>query len=305
MKLAAAHDTVTLPLPAAIRLRSAADRRLVDAGLEIDASPVAGMRKPVRLGRVPSGVWVAHVLPGTGARVANDATTWGASATPYRFAVDDAWGRFLPLRLSAALPFRGAVRWAGWSGWTDARRGQARPILLPGADPATIPDYLPLFPGPGWKPEPGLADVRAQLAIRETGGALRNAGWAVATVGLGGTTIGLGVADGEGRLVVAFPYPALPDQTPAEAAQGRPLIAWSVSVQVHCGELAVGLAAGGVPELQSILAQLDSPPLRALATIVGAQAPLPDQQLVLGRTLVLRTEISAGKPSSSLFLKSP
>ena len=37
MKLAPAHDTVTLPLPAGMRLRSAADRRIVGSGLEIDA----------------------------------------------------------------------------------------------------------------------------------------------------------------------------------------------------------------------------------------------------------------------------
>jgi hypothetical protein len=60
-----------------------------------------------------------------------------------------------------------------------------------------------------------------------------------------------------------------------------------------------------VPELQAILAQLDDAPLRALATIMGAQPQLPDQELVLGRTLVLRTALAGGKLSSSLFLRSP
>jgi hypothetical protein len=60
-----------------------------------------------------------------------------------------------------------------------------------------------------------------------------------------------------------------------------------------------------VPELPAILAQLDHAPLRALATIMGAQPALPDQELVLGRTLVLRTAIAGGQVSSSLFLKSP
>jgi hypothetical protein len=38
---------------------------------------------------------------------------------------------------------------------------------------------------------------------------------------------------------------------------------------------------------------------------MGSQPSLPDQELVLGQTLVLRTEIGGGKLSSSLFLKSP
>jgi hypothetical protein len=259
----------------------------------------------VRFGAVPSGHWVAHALPGVRMALVDNPAAWAGSALSYRVAVTDPSGRFLPLRFSTGFPARGAVRWNGWSGWSGARRNRARPILPPNAGPATMPDYLPLFPAPRWSPEPGLADVRAQLAIRETGGALRNAGWAVATIGFGNTVIGMGVADGEGRLVVAFPYPAMPAQTPGEAAQGRPRIAWDVQVRIYCRELAAGAEPDDVPELPEILAQLDDPPLRALATIMGAQPPLPDQELVLGRTLVLRTELSGGKPSSSLFLRSP
>ena len=304
MRLAPAYDTVTLPLPAGMRLRSAADRRVVGSGLEIDAVPAVGMRRAVRLSKVPSGHWVAHVLPGLSASVANDPDNWGATASPYRIAVADPAGQFLPLRFTAALPARGALRWSGWTGWTGTRRNRARPILPPDANAATIPDYLPLFPSAGWTTEPGLADVRAQLAIRETGGELRSAGWAAVTIGLGSTVLGLGVADGDGRLVVAFPYPAMPDQTPVEAAQGRMEIAWEVRVRVYCRELAAGLAPGEVPDLQAILAQLDDPHTHAMATIMGAQPQLPDQDLVLGRTLVLRTALSGGKLSSSLFLKS-
>jgi len=305
MKLAPAYDTVTLPLPAGLRLRSAADRRQVDEALEIDAAPAVGLRRPVRFTRVPSGHWVSHILPGLSANVANDPAGWPGTATEYRIAVEDVRGRFLPLRFSAALPFRGAIRWTGWAGWSGQRRNRARPILPPGADAATMPDYLPLFPAAGWTTQPGLADVRAQLAIRETGGELRSAGWAIATIGIGTSVIGLGVADADGRLVVAFPYPPMPGQTPAEAAQGRPQIAWDVRVRVYCRELAAGLEPGEVPQLQTILAQLDDTPIRALETIMGGQPALSDQELVLGRTLVLRTKLGGGKVSSSLFLKSP
>ena len=304
MKLAPAHDTVTLPLPAGMRLRSAADRRIVDSALEIDAVSAVGLRRPVRLRKVPSGHWVAHLLPGLSAAVAADPESWGAAASPYRIAVSDPAGQFLPLRLNAALPARGALRWSGWAGWNGTRRNRAKPILPPGANAATVPDYLPLFPAAGWTTEPGLADVRAQLAIRETGGELRNAGWAAVTIGLGNSVLGLGIADGDGRVVVAFPYPAMPEQTPVEAAQGRPEIAWDVRVRVYCRELAADLGPGEIPELQTILAQLDGPPSHAMATIMGAQPQLSDQELVLGRTLVLRTALSGGKLSSSLFLKS-
>ena len=305
MRLAASPDRVILALPAGLRLRSAADRRSIDGGIAMFARAAAGSQRRVRLAAVPSGHWVAHALPGVPREVADDPPSWPASAHPYHFAADDPAGRFLPLRFTSPLPARGALHWSGWSGWTGARRNRARPILPPDATAATIPDYLPLFPGPGWQPEPGLADVRAQLAIRETGGALRNAGWAVATIGIGNTVIGLGLADGEGRLVVAFPYPAMPQQTPVEAAQGRPNIAWQVRVRIYCSELAAGLERGETPELQDILAQLDTAPISALRTIMGSQPSLPDQELVLGQTLVLRTEIGGGKLSSSLFLKSP
>jgi hypothetical protein len=305
MRLAASPDRVVLALPAGLRLRSAADRRSIDGGIAMFARAAAGSQRRVRLAAVPSGHWVAHTLPGVPREVADDPPGWPASAKPYHFAADDPAGRFLPLRFTSPLPARGALHWSGWSGWTGARRNRARPILPPDATAATIPDYLPLFPGPGWQPEPGLADVRAQLAIRETGGALRNAGWAVATIGIGNTVIGLGLADGEGRLVVAFPYPAMPQQTPVEAAQGRPNIAWQVRVRIYCSELAAGLEQGETPELQDILAQLDTAPIPALRTIMGSQPSLPDQELVLGQTLVLRTEIGGGKLSSSLFLKSP
>ena len=305
MKLAPSYDKITLPLPAGMLLRSAADRRPVDAGLAIEALPATGPQRAVRFGSVRSGRWVAHSLPGIPVELANNPAGWSGSAHSYRVTVSDTSGRFLPLHFSTAFPARGAVHWSGWSGWTGAKRNRARPILPPEADATTIPDYLPLFPAPGWSPEPGLADVRAQLAIRETGGALRNAGWAVATIGIGNTVIGLGVADGDGRLVVAFPYPAMPAQTSAEAAQGRAQIAWKVRVRIYSRELAAGLAPGEVPELAAILAQLDHAPLRALATIMGAQPALPDQELVLGRTLVLRTAVAGGQLSSSLFLKSP
>jgi len=304
MKLAAAHDTVTLAVPAGMLLRSAADRRVVGAGLAIDAVPESGSRRPVRLAPVPSGRWVAHLLPGIPVEVANDPDDWEDTARPFRVAASDTEGRFLPLRFSAPFPARGTVRWPGWSGWNATRRSRARPILPPDADASTTPDYLPLFPGPGWAPEPGLADVRAQLAIRETGGALRSAAWAIATIGLGTTVIGLGVADGDGRLVVAFPYPPMPAQTPVEAAQGRMEIAWDVRVRLYCRELAAELEPGEIPELQDILAQLGDQPLRAMATIMGSQPQLPDQPLILGRTLVLRTALAGGKLSSSLFLKS-
>jgi hypothetical protein len=303
VKLAANFDRVTLPLPAGLRLRSAADRRGVDTGIEVSAIPVSGPQRAVRFEPVPSGHWVAHLLPGVPAAAANDPGSWASTGIPFRFAVEDPRSRFLPLRFTSPLPERGALRWAGWGGWTGQRRNRARPILPPGA--VALPEYLPLFPGPGWKSDPGLADVSAQLAIRETGGALRNAGWAIATIAADSKVIGLGVADGEGRLVVAFPYPPLPPQTSVEAAQGRKKIAWELRVRIYCLELAADLEPGEVPELQDILAQLDHPPIRALATIMGSQPELTHQELVLGEPLVLRTAIGGGKLSSSLFLKSP
>ncbi|MBP6435121.1 MAG: hypothetical protein KA292_10710 [Sphingorhabdus sp.] len=305
MRLALSPDSVVLPLPVGLSLRSVATRKRVGDELTINVTRAGRKQPSFLLKPVPSGHWVSHQLPGFERDVLHRPADWVAQARGYRFEVDDPAGRYLPIRFEAPLPARKAVVWPGWRGWGATQRSRAAPVFPADAGASYIPDYLPLFSAPGARPENGMAQVRAQLAIRETGGATRNAGWAAVTVGLGTRVIGLGIADAEGRVCVSFPYPALPQQSTAEAADGREQIVWDVRVRVYCSELTAALSDGEVPELGRIFRQLAGTPLRAMATIMGSQPALPDQKLSLGQPPILRTALAAGAISSTLFLKSP
>lgn len=305
MMLALSRDSFVLPLPVGLSLRSVTSRKRIGDQLDISVTRLDQRKQPFQLKPVPTGHWVSHQLPGLDRALLQSPADWVAQAQSYRFAVEDPAGRYLPIRFEAPLPARKAVVWPGWRGWSATQRARSAPVFPPDAGASFIPDYLPLFAAPGARPENGAAQVRAHLAVRETGGALRNAGWAMVTIGIGTRVIGLGLADAAGRVAISFPYPPLPQQSTAEAADGRPQIRWNVRVRVYCSELTNGLAPGEIPELGRIFRQLAGTPLRAMATIMGAQPALPDQPLQLGKALILRSEIVGGALSPNLFLKSP
>lgn len=294
-------DTIILPVPLALMLRSAADRKPVGEGLRVRAELASGASRPFDLQTVPSGYWAAHQIPGIPADVALDPSRWVADGALYNFNVEDENGRYLPMRFSAPLPRRNALIWPGWAGLD---RGRLAPLLPPASGASFVPDYLTLFPSSSAGGSQATARVLAHLAVRETGGATRSACWAMMSVSFGSTVVGLGMSDARGAISVHFAYPPMPAPTPAEAAAGRENVSWPVQIRVYCSELGdPDLPDDPPPDFASIIAQLETTPRVAMATIMGMQPPLGDQTLMLGQPLVLRTAVSGGQFAPSLFLK--
>jgi hypothetical protein len=133
-----------------------------------------------------------------------------------------------------------------------------------------------------------LAVVRAELVDAVTG---KPAAWALVSAEYAGAELGRGVADREGRLLLAFPYPepgrrqrTSPPQSPPETDGG--LMAWDVRLRARYD---AQLAAQAIPDYCALRAQPEarlleerSPPLELELT-----------RLVLGRDFVYP---SAGKP---------
>ncbi|MFM9103092.1 MAG: hypothetical protein ACKOPS_17875 [Cyanobium sp.] len=88
------------------------------------------------------------------------------------------------------------------------------------------------------------AEVRAHLAIANAGQPAGNASFSVMTVSVDGLVRGVGVADGDGVILVSFPYPLLPAPTAAERAAGTTRFEWKVSVAVYCGQLSLPADGG-------------------------------------------------------------
>jgi hypothetical protein len=233
------------------------------------------------------------VSPATAA----DPTLWPAAAQLYEIRVNDPRRRYLPLRMVAPLPAAAAIAWPGFASVPAA----VRPAILPAGRPAAYqPDFVPLFPAIARVAPGARAEVRAHLAIASAGVPAGDASFAVMTVSIGGTVRGLGIADGDGAILVSFPYPLLPTPTPAARAAGTTRIEWPVKIAVYCGRLSAA-ADGAPPLLPDILAQLSRTPSRVLARL-GSTTRLPDQILSVAQPLVLRSARAAPAKPSSLFI---
>ncbi|WP_285711009.1 hypothetical protein [Erythrobacter oryzae] len=301
-QLAPGHDVVALPVPLGIRLRDTATARFVGSGVDVGVErAVAAARRHV-LAPTPSGHWVNQGVLGELRSLPADPAAWPANRRAFRIAVDDPSGQYLPLRLVGDLPVNGTLVWGGWPALPAADYG---PLMPAGAAQGFKPAWLPLFPSSAYSAGP-LARVHAHLALRDPAtGALVDAAWALVKVSLGARVIGLGLADAGGAVGVFFPYPLLPDLTPQQKTQGRPVAGWDVTIAVHCTGLGKPGDAAVVPDLAAILAQLAQPARRALRTTAAALPALGVQRLLLGTPLVLRSESPPGTRKSSLYLNNP
>lgn len=203
-----------------LELLDAARGRRVCDGLNVTVAPFRQPERVVTAKANPSGIFVAHELPGLAG------WSWGeAKPSPqpqFNVQIDDHLGRFLPCRLTLALPEEGLAQ-------------------LP------CRTDIPLFSAPT-RIVPGLAAIRAELFNPSVG---RPAAWAVADVRLRGATICQGMADGHGRLLLAFPYPEL--EAPAASLAAT---SWPLTLHIRHQP---GLGSQQPPELCAALAQ---PPAR-------------------------------------------
>lgn len=301
-QLAPGHYTIALPVPLGLRLRDTATGQFVGTGLKVGVQrKVAGARR-YELAPTPSDHWTNQNLLGAFRGLPENPAAWPDETRDYLIAVDDPAGQYLPLRLTGKLPVNGPL---AWSEWPDLPVAEYGPLMPQGAAQGLKPPYLPLFPASAYSASP-LARVHAHLALRDPAtGVLADAAWALVKVLLGTKVVGIGLADAGGAVGVFFPYPLLPDLSPQQKTQGRPVPTWEVTIAVHCSGLGTPGDATVIPDLADILAQLAAPARNALRTTAAALPALGVQKLQLGRPLVLRSESPPGTPKSSLYLNNP
>jgi hypothetical protein len=259
-------DRVTLVTPLGLRFVDDLTGTTIADGLAVSYEGSAGPERAI-VNRV--GVHLVSGLPGLRAaeQGAGDAAYWAAppATGTVTVVVEDALGRFLAFRLEADVPFRGPFFAACDS-----------PLSPPG-DHGSVP----LFSAPSRTVPAGLAALRLELWDVQAS-PLTPAAWAYVDVSVpGGERLGRGIADGQGRVLVCFPYPPLP----AAAGGPRALSAqtWPLQLRVRYSRL---------PESPSVPHDLCDLLAQAPATLldrVSPPSPLPDQLLAYGRELTAVT----------------
>jgi hypothetical protein len=208
--------------------------------------------------------------------------------------VSDPAGRFLPFAFAADLPARGLFNWP--APWTSP----PQPFVLPtehGSPPAAMAGQVPLFSSPA-RPVPGSsALVRAEL--REFG-TDRPAAWCLLTVSIEGVVRGFGLADGEGRAAVLFPYPEPPRPVLTSPPSPANDFRWDAELAAYYLPRPAGAPVPSFPDLADVLGQLAAPCL-LLHSTASPPEPLRAQPLEYRVPLTVRTATPDG-PSPYLFV---
>lgn len=266
-------DEISLVTPLGMRLWDVATSSAVAEGVVVGYFPPSG--RPVLAVRTPSGVHALRGLPGLGAaeRGAGDAAFWYHPPAGRGYLVDirDPRGRYLPMCLDVLLPAFG--------------------LYIPHSSLTGLhAPVVPVFSSPARPVPAGLAVVRAQLAL----GPAAPASWARLDIGLPDGSTATGVADGDGRVCVLFPWPEPPVSNPGDLRDQT----WVLQLRAFFGSpAAAGPApppvapADGTPELSDLVQQ------RPARLIAGDGGDLTRADLSYGRDLVLRT---AGRSTLSL-----
>jgi len=244
-----------------VQFRDALDRRVVADGLRVDLLDAHRPAKNVRLHPNPSGVFVAHGLPGLNG-FAEPETSSPPGIDPGRFSlvVRDTWSRFVDARVGLDLPSDGLFQ----------------PACL-SASPGDAPPHVPLYSA-STRPLPGaVAVVRADLRLASN--PERPASWARVELWLGTVRLAVGVADRDGGLVLLCPLPTPREPTRrASPPAGFDRMRWDVSLRAHWNP---AHRSEAVPELCDIHAQPEvgllgagSPPAPLATIVLSAGEPL-------------------------------
>ncbi len=283
-------DMLTRLAPLGLRFMDDATAQPCGAGLDVSAYPPGQPWRRVQAQPNASGVYVFQHLPGLEAaeRGAGDEAYWQAISAlqkPFQVEVSDPRGRFLPVSLALMAPYKGVYSWL-------------EPASLPSPAASAAPGMIPLFAAPAHPIPPGMALLRADLAFPS--GA--PAAWTLLEAWFNGRRLGRSLADDQGRLVMFFAYPPLPDfassvGSPASSSGPAPLPlsaqTWPVELRAFNGLPGSPPAA---PDLSALLVQA---PVHLWASLSPLQ-PLPPQDLPYGRELVLKTAGSSFLILSSL-----
>jgi hypothetical protein len=294
-------EQVSRNAPLGIRFWDVAAATSTVYGLNVDVfrRDVPWARATAAMNR--SGTYVAHLLPGAApppdlrAFEFSDAdpdVLWSGPTRQYRIEVRDPQGRFLPIAFDAELPWRGLLTFLG--PWLSPPRPVSLPTE-PGSPPPLLLERVPLFSAPSRPlPEP-LAVVYAQMREQGSG---RDLAWALLTVAIDGRVRGIGLADGQGRVAVMFPYPEPPRQSLASPPEERNDFTWQLSLTAFWSAASPAGPVTDVPDLADVFGSL-STPRAVIESTVSPAAPL---RLAYREALTARTAGTVGADASLLFV---
>lgn len=265
----------------------------VSAGLQVTIRPPGRLDLTRRAFQTPSGIYAFHNLPGLRHLEASDPDlpagvhpVNGSPPQSQRFIieVEDRLRRFLPVSFAVALPHRGIY--------------PTRPLGSPPGD--GLPGFF-LFSAPSRAILADTAVLRAQLMERLPGGQTRPAAYAVlealvVEAGTGLPPVGgapaIGIADENGSVLAAFPYPNFATSVTAISSPPGPpetrFRAWDLIVRVRY-DPASHLRLDNVARLPDLGAILTQPHTRLLATTLGASQSQLNTRLVFGQPLLIQT----------------
>lgn len=230
------HDRIVRTAPLGVQFRDALDRRVVADGLRVDLFDAQRPTRPLRLHASPSGVFVAHALPGMNGFDATEAASPGGVPNRYSLRVRDTMGRFVDAHIVLDPP-------------SDGLFEPACVQASPSAD--DTPPHVPLYSACTRPPPAASAVVRADLRLASN--PERAASWARIELWLGTALLGTGVADARGSLLLLCPLPAPREPTRrASPPAGFERMAWQVSLRAHWNP---AHRAQPVPDLCDVLAQ--------------------------------------------------
>ena len=267
-------DRIVRTAPLGVQFRDVLDRRVVAEGLRVDLHDAQRPGRPLRLHASPSGVFVAHALPGMNGFDTPEVTSPGGMPNRYSLSVRDTMGRYVDSSIALDPPSNGLFA----------------PACLhasPAAD--DTPAHVPLYSA-ATRPLPAaLAVVRADLFLASS--PEQAASWARIELWLGTALLGAGVADANGSLLLLCPLPAPREPTRrASPPAGFERMAWEVSLRAYWNP---AHRAEPVPDLCDVHAQPEVQLLEARAPAT----PLGTLQLRAGEPLN-----AASTDSSFLFV---
>jgi len=266
-------DHIVRSAPLGVQFRDVLDRRVVAEGLQVDLLDAQRPDKPLRLRASPSGVFVAHALPGMNGFGEPAITSPVGSPDRFSLSVRDTLGRYVPTRVALDLPSDGLFE----------------PACLQASPAEAGLPHVPLYSAPT-RPLPGAsAVVRADLRLATN--EQRAASWARLELWLAGVRLASGVADANGSVLLLCPLPAPREPTRrASPPAGFERMAWDVSLRAYWNAVH---HAEQVPELCELHAQ----PEVGLLGSHAPDTPLATLQLRAGEPL-----LAASTDSSFLFV---
>jgi hypothetical protein len=271
-------ETVTLACPLAVKCWDEALSQPIWSGLSVIAWPLGApqLAKAAVPSRTSGAFSFAH-MPGMYAY-----ENGGSSPIrPFVVRVTDTEGRFLPCQFQLPVPVDGL----GW------------PACLGASSPPRPSDLMiPMFSAPQRRVPPELAVVRSDLwdAANQ-----QPAAWALVEADIGDQRY-RGVANSQGRLLLAFPYPEPPAYIPGSLAS-PPLLpidgrTWDVQLSASYQPYV------DTPEVPNLCEVLDQPPA-TLWSDSSLTTTLSSLKFLSGHDLIARSldAVSRGKLSKLLL----